>query len=111
MKKYLILVLTLATLASACNGGGSSNAPTATTQTTKSGPQVLLNWSASSGSPAGYYVAQSTDGNSFSIVKTVFSNTATISGVTSGTTYYYKVQAYNSGGNSAFTSAVSVTAP
>ena len=110
MKKYLILVLTLATLGSACNGGGS-NAPSATTQTTKSGPQILLNWSASSGSPAGYYVAQSTDGNSFSIVKTVFSNTATLSGVTSGTTYYYKVQAYNSGGNSAFTSAVSVTAP
>ncbi len=111
MKKYLTLVLTLAILASACNGGGSNAAPSATTQTTKSGPQVLLNWSASSGSPAGYYVAQSIDGSNFTIMKTVFTNTATITGVTSGSTYYYKVQAYNSGGNSAFTSAVSVTIP
>jgi titin len=70
---------------------------------------VQLTWTAATGSPAGYYIEQSTDGVNFSQVAISTGNSAQISGVASGITYYYRIRAYNAGGTSAYTAVVSAT--
>ena len=109
--KYFLSLVFLAFSFSACNGSSSNSAPNANTSLTVSGPQVNLTWTASSGSPHDYYIEQSSDGTNFVQVQTSTTASASILGVTAGSTYYYRIRAHNSGGVSAYTSAVSITVP
>jgi titin len=94
-----------ATIATVNSGGGTG------TGTTTSAGQVSLSWTAAQGSPQGYLVEQSTDGVNFSQIKTV-SNTATsttITGLTHGQLYYFRMRSYNQTNDSSYTSIVTAT--
>jgi len=82
--------------------------PTSLTATAASG-QVGLTWTASSGA-ASYNVYRGTAAGGESttpIVTGVTSTSYTNTGLTNGTTYYYKVKAVNSGGTSAYSNEAS----
>jgi len=92
------------------NGGGGGNppaAPTGLTATAGNG-QVSLSWTASSGA-TGYYVNRSTTAGGETRYATVSATTYTDNMAANGTTYYYKVSAYNSYGEGANSSEVSAT--
>jgi hypothetical protein len=74
---------------------------------------VQLNWTASTGSPSGYFVEQSTDGVSFTQVQAVPSPTASTATVTvqSGNKYYFRIRSYNQGGDSGYTTNTIVNVP
>ena len=114
MKKLIFLCLFLV----GCNNGGSggsasSNGATviaaAPAATVASDGKIQLSWTASTGSPDGYYVEQSTDGSHFTRVQTVSATSALITGATRQQVYYFRVEAYNSGGNSPYSAMASVT--
>jgi hypothetical protein len=75
--------------------------------------QVALSWSApsSSGGVAvtGYKVYQSTDDSSYSEVATPSGTSQTITSLTNGTQYYFKVAAVNAVGTGSLTSSVNAT--
>jgi fibronectin type 3 domain-containing protein len=76
----------------------------------QAGPaQVSLSWKASSGAATyNVYRGKSAGGESTTAVKTGLTTTSfTDSGLSSGTTYYYKVAAVNAGGTSALSSEAS----
>lgn len=98
---YLILGFILA-------GCGSSNTASFTNKITLP-PQITLNWTASTGSPQGYYVEQSSDGVNFTQIMQVTANSATVTNIQTGQVYYYRVRAYNQGGDSAYTSVVTAS--
>jgi hypothetical protein len=106
MSRWIRLSLLLfALVASGCN----LLTATATFSASATGATVQLNWTASTGSPLGYYVEQSTNGTSFTQVQSVSSTSTKISGLNLGTTYYFRIRAYNDGGTSSYSSVVSVT--
>lgn len=72
---------------------------------------VQLNWTASTGSPYGYYVQQSTDGVNFTTVQTVTSTSTVVSGLYTGKSYYFRIQAYNQGGTSSYTTNTLISIP
>jgi predicted phage tail protein len=72
---------------------------------------VQITWAASSGSPSGYYVEQSSNGVNFTQVQSVATTTATVSGLTLGSTYYFRVRAYNPAGDSGYTATTVVSIP
>jgi hypothetical protein len=93
--------------------GSSAPAPPSNlTATAVSGLQINLAWTDNSTNENGFAIEQSTDGVNFSQIGTVGVNTTTYisnSNLASGTTYYYRVRAYNGTGNSIY-SAYSNTA-
>jgi hypothetical protein len=72
--------------------------------------RISLTWTESVGA-VGYYVLQSTDGSTYSTIATLPEgfDRYTVSGLISGTLYYFKVQAIGVGGASAASSAVNGT--
>lgn len=87
--------------------------PTGLTATgnTSGSAQVVLTWTANSeGDLSGYYVYRSTDNSTFPLLSTISAGTETCtdSAVSGGTTYYYRIAAYDTGANeSAACTAVS----
>jgi predicted phage tail protein len=71
---------------------------------------VQLSWTASSGGASGYVIEQSTDNVLFTQIQTLNlpSTTTTVVGLTRGRTYYFRIRAYNSVGNSDYSTVVSV---
>jgi hypothetical protein len=76
---------------------------------------VNLSWVDNSTNETGFKIARSTDGTTFTQIATVGAGiTAYISsGLTTGRTYFYRINAYNVAGNSAYsnTATVGLTPP
>ena len=68
--------------------------------------KVLLTWVDNSGNETGFRIERSTDGQTFTEIGTVGANitTFTNTGINAnkGTRLYYRVRAYNNGGNSGY---------
>ena len=88
-------------------------APTGLTTTAMSATRVDLTWRDNSGNETGFKIERSTDGVSFTQIGTTRSNKMLYSDTKAlaGITYAYRVRAYNSYGNSAYTSIAWVTTP
>ena len=87
-------------------------APTGTTATLRPGPAVRVTWTDNSGNETGFVIQRATDAaftlnvGTFSVGPNV--TTLTQSGLTLNTTYYYRVQAVNLSGASAWSNTASV---
>lgn len=84
-------------------GGGSTPppaAPTGLTATVISTSRFDVAWTDAANNETEYRVYRSTDGSSYSLIDTIAAGSESYSDttITSGTTYYYKVAAYNAGG-------------
>jgi hypothetical protein len=93
-------------------------APTNLTATAQSGPQVSLSWTDNSNNETGFKIDRATDAGFTQNLVTVAAPAnvgATASyvdtTVTAGTTYFYRVRATNSAGDSANTNSATVTVP
>ena len=86
-------------------------APTSLALTVKSSSQINLSWSDKSSNETGFKIERSTDGVTYTQIATVGASVKTFSntGLTTKTKYYYRVRAYNAGGNSAYTNVASAT--
>ncbi len=87
-------------------------APDAVSATATSATSVTLAWSDVDGE-YGYEVERSTDGAAWSQIASVRADTTTYddTALTSETTYWYRVRAYNGAGASSWTNSPSVTTP
>ena len=76
-----------------------------------SSSQINLNWADNSDNEDGFKIERSLDGNSFTQIASVGANVNNYSdiGLASATTYYYRVLAFNSVGNSAYSNTASAT--
>jgi hypothetical protein len=95
--------------------GTAPAAPTGVTATAASSTQIDLSWSAVNGAQ-GYRIYRSTTaGQAVTAMTDILGGAVTVatnhsdSGLTAGTTYYYKIVAANSSGDSAASTEVSVT--
>ena len=77
-----------------------------------SASQIDLSWSDNSNNENGFKIERSPNGSSdWTQIASVNANVTTYqdSGLTCGTTYYYRVYAYNTGGNSSYSNTASAT--
>ncbi len=74
--------------------------------------RIDLSWTDNSSGESGFKIERSTNGTSFSKLATVGANVTTYSnsGLRSGRKYYYRVRAYDSKGNSAYSNVASMVA-
>jgi hypothetical protein len=88
-------------------------APTSFVAVAVSRKQINLTWQDNSTNEGGFYVYRSNDGNKFSRIATLVSNTTSYAstGLTDRKTYYYRVSAFSSVGESAFSNTASATTP
>ena len=87
-------------------------APSFLSATTLSSSQIRLNWTDNASNETGFQIDRSANGTTgWTQIATVGSNvvTYTNTGLTSSTTYFYRVRAANAGGTSANTDVVSAT--
>jgi len=75
--------------------------------------QVDLSWTDNADNEDGFNIERSTDGTNFSQLTTVSSNVTSYSdtSVAGSTSYWYRVKAYNSGGDSNYSNTASATTP
>ncbi len=89
-------------------------APTALTAAAVSSSQINLAWTQNSANETGFKIERSSDNVTFAQIATVGANVVSYSntGLSGNTTYYYRVRAYNTAGNSAYSNTASdITAP
>jgi Galactose oxidase-like, Early set domain/Fibronectin type III domain/Glyoxal oxidase N-terminus len=86
-------------------------APTNLVATAVSSSQINLSWTDNSNNETGFKVERSTNGTKFKQLANVGANVTTYSNtrLSRATTYYYRVRAYNAGGNSAYSNVASAT--
>jgi hypothetical protein len=104
----LAFLLTLLALSSCAKDSGDFDSAHSSATITVVNNRALLSWQASGGLPDGYYVEQSSEGAHWNRVQTVTELSTYLDGLTSGTTYFFRVQSFNSTGTSAYTSAVTL---
>ena len=87
-------------------------APTDLTSTSIGTGKIKLAWTDNATTEAGFWIERSTDGVTFSAIALLGANTTayTNAGLVSGTTYYYRVRAYDGPNYSAYTNVASATA-
>ncbi len=96
--------------ASGGGGGGGATEPTApqSLSASRGNQQVGLSWAAPASdggaTVTAYKVYQSTDNASYSVIATQAGTTLTVTGLTNGTQYFFKVSAVNSVGEGALSS-------
>jgi hypothetical protein len=75
------------------------------------GEKINLSWQDNSNNEQGFKIERSLDGITFTQIDTVGADVTIYSdiGLNTGTTYYYRVRAYNSNGNSMYTNIASAT--
>ena len=101
---------------SAGGGGGGAvapNAPSSLSASAASSSSVTVRWSDNSSDETGFKLERSGNGVDFSEVATLGAGTTSFNdgGLSARTTYYYRVRAYNSAGNSGYSNTGSVTTP
>lgn len=86
-------------------------APTNLTLTAVSSTQINLSWTDNANSESGYYVERSVSGGGWTRIATLAANAISYAntGLTQGTTYGYRVQAYNDRGASAYSNEPTAT--
>ena len=99
------------TPASATTQTAPPAAPTSLIATATSTTAISLNWTDNSNNETGFFVERSTDDSTWTQIASVNANVTTYSdsGLSSSTTYYYRVRANNAGGNSAYTNVSNAT--
>ena len=93
-------------------GSSSPAAPSALTATPLSQSQIRLSWTDNSNNENGFKVERSPDGTSgWAQITTVVTDTQTYTntGLTCNTPYYYRVRAYNGGGDSDYSNTADAT--
>jgi len=77
------------------------------------GSQLILTWNDNSTDESGFKIERASDGVTFSEIATVGANvtTYTDTNLSGGTTYSYRVRAYNSSSTSSYSNVTSSTAP
>ena len=91
--------------------GGVPQAPVNLAASASSSSQINLSWNDSSTNETGFKIERSTDNVNFAQINSVGSNVTTYAdtNLTSATTYYYRVRAYNVQGNSGYSNVASAT--
>ena len=106
---------TIGTGGGGTGGGPGQSAPTAPTgfsALAQAGVQVTLSWTDTSSNEGGFYIERRIAGGSWAQVNSLSTNSTnwTDSTLTEGTSYEWRVQAYNTIGNSSFSNIAYATA-
>ena len=86
-------------------------APSNLSASVESATSIKITWTDNSSNETGFKIERNTSGGSYSQITTVSANATnyTDTGLVSGVKYYYRVQAYNTAGNSAYSNEVETT--
>ncbi len=86
-------------------------APSGLTAVASSSSQINLSWTDTSSNESGFRVERATGGGAFAVVQTVGANVTSFSstGLTASTAYSFRVRAFNSTGDSAYSNVATAT--